>query len=375
MQKSIISLFCLLLLSGCSLIPKNETKGVYKSSDKGETFEQKVKYVEEEKTLGIVDVLNLTIDPNDHNIIYAGTKGSGLFKSTDGGEVWNQVTKGHNVYAIAIDRRNSNNLYIGAVFESRGRILRSTDGGESWESVWEEPAGENFIPAVEVDYYNPNVIYAGNSNGTIYKSLDRGDKWLNIGQVKGQNAIVKMAIDPQNRNSIYLRVFEEGIMKIDYTKMIEGKDLEEFEESEGMENFNINESKYALEKPPIINLSENFPPEADFEDVFSLEVDPKLKDVVYVGTDIGIFKSMDGGVTWGQLSTLENPEGIRIRAMAIGGYNSDIIYYTSRGVFYKSFDGGLTWQSTELKIPHPINDMAIDPANPDLIYLGAREFD
>src|SRR5512139_2580659 len=82
-------------------------------------------------------VLALAIDPFTPSILYAGTDGSGLFKSTDGGETWNAANSGLldadlRFTALAIDPDTPATLYAGSY---GGGTFKSTDRGESWNSV------------------------------------------------------------------------------------------------------------------------------------------------------------------------------------------------------------------------------------------------
>lgn len=380
MKKIILFLFSVFLLQGCLNPPgqnqsqnQSPDKGIYKSVNEGKAFEHKVQYEVEGKTLGVVNVLDIKIDPNDSNIIYVGTKYSGLFKSTNGGELWKHILTATDVYSIAIDRRNSNAVYAATKTNGQGKILKTEDGGENWRTAYVEPhAKSNFVSAMVIDDYNPNVVYAGNTRGLIYKTYNQGADWLNIGKVEGGKPIAGIVIDSQNRDNIYLNVFDEGLFKIDYkgVQRIAEESLENEEAKRKFENYNENKSKYAIELPPIINLSGNFDGE-----IFKIVPDPNKENVFYVATNLGLYKSEDGGMHFGKISTLESPDGVPIRAMGVAHNNSDKLFYATMGVFYKSLDGGDTWQSYELNAPNYIEELVIQKDNSDIIYLGIRQFE
>ena len=81
----------------------------------------------------------LAIDPVHPNIIYAGTLGGGVFKSTDGGEHWSHASQGintgmsfgDNIYSLAVDARNPDVVYAGT---AGGGIFQTLDGGKHWHS-------------------------------------------------------------------------------------------------------------------------------------------------------------------------------------------------------------------------------------------------
>ncbi len=135
----------------------NEERGLYRTKDGGETWERLI-YVDEDT--GVVDV---AMDPSDPNILYAATyqrrrrpygfhgggPGSGLHKSTDGGETWTELTNGlpegdYGRIGISIYRSNPEVVFISleqgfqynastAYNERRAGLYRSKDKGESWE--------------------------------------------------------------------------------------------------------------------------------------------------------------------------------------------------------------------------------------------------
>lgn len=86
-------------------------------------------------TSGIMaDVLSLATDPDNPNIIYAGTYGSGVYKSTNGGDTWSQVGlnyKDTGVYELTIDPRNSRIIYAGTD-GSRGSCCLTKKGADLW---------------------------------------------------------------------------------------------------------------------------------------------------------------------------------------------------------------------------------------------------
>ncbi len=135
----------------------NEERGLYKTSDGGESWERLI-YVDE--NTGVVDV---AMDPNDPNIMYASTyqrrrrpygfhgggPGSGLHKSTDGGKTWKELRNGlpegdYGRIGISIYRSNPDVVFASveqgfqynastAYNERRAGLYRSKDKGESWE--------------------------------------------------------------------------------------------------------------------------------------------------------------------------------------------------------------------------------------------------
>lgn len=174
----------------------NAERGVYKSTDGGSTW-KKVLYVND--NTGCSD---LDIDVSNPRILFAGMwdhqrfpwevrsggKGSGLYKSTDGGETWNKIEKGIpkdlGKISVSISRANPNKIY--ALLESDwnkelGGLYTSNDGGESFsQSSKDHRLTQRAWYYVEVfaDPQQENTLYVLNSPGL--KSTDGGRSWTNI---------------------------------------------------------------------------------------------------------------------------------------------------------------------------------------------------
>lgn len=152
----------------------NTERGAYKSTDNGKTWE-KILYVDD--NTGCIDI---DIHPENPGILFAamwqyrrepwfftsGGKGSGLFKSTDGGKTWKKIKKGlpeGDLGRIALDIAPSKPEWVYAVVEAKETALyKSTDTGETWEK-----AGEGFgiktrpfyFAHIEVDPKDPERLY------------------------------------------------------------------------------------------------------------------------------------------------------------------------------------------------------------------------
>ena len=175
--------------------------GIFKTQDAGDTWEQIFYDV---PTISIGD---LVIDPQNSDIIYAGTGeansssysflGSGIYKSEDGGASWNFSGLENSAYIgrMIVDHTNSERIYAAACgnlftpSDDRG-IYRSDDGGDNWEQVLFVTDTTAAIDLVQ-DPVNPDILYAafwersrgleyrhsfGKSTG-IYKTTDGGDNW------------------------------------------------------------------------------------------------------------------------------------------------------------------------------------------------------
>ena len=204
----------------------NEERGVYRTVDGGKTWER-VLYKDE--NTGAVQV---TIDPNNLNIIYAdmwaGRQGpwengawngeeSGLFKSIDGGTTWKKLItglpsteQGLGRIGFCIAPSNSNRLYATVDAGKFGGIYRSDDAGESWvntntdERFWGR--GSDFAE-VKVDPTNADIVYT--AGVVVWKSVDAGKTWAAFRGAPGGDDYHRIWINPNN-NKIILIASDQG---------------------------------------------------------------------------------------------------------------------------------------------------------------------
>jgi photosystem II stability/assembly factor-like uncharacterized protein len=201
----------------------NSERGVFRSTDGGGTW-QKILYKDDDT--GATD---LAFDPQNPQILYTDmwssrrppwTTGSpleghsgGLFKSTDGGETWNPLSKGLPTNAQGLGRigfgispSSPNRIYalVDAAPEVGG-LYRSDDAGESWQRVNHEERiwgrGSDFA-WVRVSPENPDIIYICNTS--TYRSTDAGVNFTAIKGAPGGDDYHTVWINPENPRIILL---------------------------------------------------------------------------------------------------------------------------------------------------------------------------
>jgi len=171
-------------------------RGVFKSSDGGRTW-RKVLY-RDDKTAAI----DIAIDRGNPSVMYAalweayrkeyqmssGGPGSGLFKSTDGGETWTEITRNPGLpsgvvgrIGVAVSGANSNRVYA-LVENEKGGLFRSDDAGATWTLVNENRAIRQrafYYTHVFADPKNADVVYLQNTS--LFRSADGGKTTANVG--------------------------------------------------------------------------------------------------------------------------------------------------------------------------------------------------
>lgn len=212
----------------------NEERGIFRSTDGGVSW-QKVLYKDE--NTGGADV---EIDPSNPDVLYgslwevregpwednnffAGT-GGGLFKSTDGGNNWKQLTNGlpKNIVQInvAIAASQPTRLYATLGTTQKGEyesgaglgFYRSDDAGENWYRVTSDPRpalriGGGDLPVPKVDPKNPEVVYSASI--VTMRSTDGGKTWTGIRGAPGGDDYQNLWINPNNP-AIILLVSDQG---------------------------------------------------------------------------------------------------------------------------------------------------------------------
>ncbi len=157
-------------------------------------------------------ITSIAIDPNDKNILYAGTL-QGIYKSIDAGNSWIRSDSGRvgheQIGVIAIDQFSNQTIYAGTIgggniTEPHG-IFKSNDGGNSWEfSSAGLPISQFFMVwDLAINPCNPKCIFAVLFGRGIFKSSNAGGWWQQVGNNLDNNRLYSIAIDPSDTNIVY----------------------------------------------------------------------------------------------------------------------------------------------------------------------------
>ncbi len=149
-------------------------QGLWRSPDGGGVWQKG-------RSIGEQSVRSLTVFPDDANRLMAGAD-DGLFCSDDNGSSWNMVDSyepDRQTWSLAVDPTDSNTIFAGG----RPGVRRSRDGGQSWDDlpvdiVEECPIGTPRTTVVVIDPLNSQRVYAGVEVDGVHKSLDGGDTWV-----------------------------------------------------------------------------------------------------------------------------------------------------------------------------------------------------
>lgn len=204
----------------------NPERGVYRTIDGGATWKQVLyKGVD-------VGATQVTIDPRNPNVVYADLwearqgpwengrwqgPGSGLYKSTDGGENWTQLKDGLPAYeqglgriGFAIAPSSTQTLYATVDSRDASGLYRSNNGGSSWSRVNAErrlaSRGDDFAE-VRVDPKDPETVYVADTS--FYRSTDGGKTFTCIKGSPGGDDYHRLWINPDNPD-ILLSAADQG---------------------------------------------------------------------------------------------------------------------------------------------------------------------
>ncbi|HEY8204106.1 MAG TPA: YCF48-related protein [Pyrinomonadaceae bacterium] len=292
--------------------------GIYRSLDAGETWTA----LPTQNTPGLVHVESLAIDPRNANIIYAGTWYL-PYKSTDGGQTWRIIKNGiiddSDIFAINLDPRNPNHIIASAC----SGIYETPDGGDNWHKVQGIPSQSRRTRAILQHPTIPGLVFAGTTEG-FWRSAKGGENNSWMVTTSRQLEINSIAVHPRTPDTVYIATNNYGVMV----------------SRDGGRNF----------VPTNSGFSGRF--------VNTIAPDRELPNRVYattINTTTGggfFFVSNDGGNTW-QPSMRNMPPRLIGYALLQDERNPSTIYLGTNLGVYRSLDRGASWSTIVGKKPAP----------------------
>ena len=359
---------------------ESEERGVYKTTDGGKTW-NRVLY--RDAHTGAVDI---ALDPNNPRILYAGmwqahrneyemSSGgpkSGLFKSTDGGKTWTDLTKQPGMpkgmvgkVGVSVSAVNSNLVYAMVENAKGGGLFRSEDAGESWKRV---SADRNlrqrawYYTKVITDPSNADVVYV--LNVRFWKSIDGGKTFKSISTPHADHHDLWIA----SNNSQRMVIGDDGGGQVTYNG---GASWSSYHTSATAQIYQVaidNQFPYLIYGAQqdnstfaIMNRTsdsgiteEDWWPVAGCESGY-LAVDPDNHDVTYGGCYGGYMSKYNAKLRLSDRVDVwpDNPMGagadqLKYRfqwtfPIIISPHNPDVLYATSQFV-HRSTDEGMSWE-------------------------------
>jgi len=307
---------------------------------------------------------------------YFGAVGGGLWKTTDSGDNWAPVTdfqiNSASVGAVAVSDTDPDLIFIGTGETCiRGNILpgdgvyRSRDGGEIWQHVG---FGESHgISKIRIHPTNPDVVFvasfgkygAPSEQRGVFKSSDGGDTWNRVLYRNDETGAIDIVIDQNNPDVLYAALWEA--YRKEYQMSSGGPGSGMFKSTDGGETWT------EMTRNPGM-------PQSGLVGRIGLAVSPANSDRVYAlfeNDDGGLFSSDDAGATW---TLVNDARAIRQRAfyythVFADPMDEDVVYMQNTS-FFRSDDGGETYETINNGTHGDFHDLWIDPDDPTHLVVG-----
>lgn len=341
-------------------------------------------------------VVPVLFDPNNPQVVYAGSFGSGVYKSLDGGYSWQPSSQGlANLYinSLAIDPQQSSTLLAGTY---KNQVYKTEDGGMTW--FWSGTGMQDgaIVYSIAIDQSDPTKIYAAtrgissNGNppwrGVLYLSNDGGSTWQpsleNLGGLNAQDWVYSVTVNPHNHNEVYIASHENG----PFRSTDNGNHWQALESGitdlSGRAIVISTQAVYPITCYYGVWHADTVFKSTDgcldwmsanngisYEHVYSISIDPLNLNNVFLATfQSGILKTTDGGKTW-QSGGLPGKE---IYSVAIDPFHSShMLAGTAGDGIYRTYDGGSTWHTSSNGVDNAmVTSVVISPVDPNISYAS-----
>jgi photosystem II stability/assembly factor-like uncharacterized protein len=350
--------------------------GVWKTTNYGNTWHN----VTDGTSLKSGAIGSIQVAPSDTSVLYAGTgsdgirsnviTGRGMYKSTDAGETWEFIglEDGGQIGRLAVDPTDPDRVFAAATGSPFGKneqrgVFRSTDGGETWEKVL-YASDSTGAYGLAMNPENPQEIYAAlwrgqrkpwtvvsgceaPCKGGIWKSTDGGDNWRQVMSAEEMPddliGKIDLSVSPANPERVYA--------------VVEAKPAAEglYRSDDRGETWELINDRYDLMERPFYYTN--------------VTAHPTDADGVFVNAESSFFESTDGGESFARIPT---PHGDNHNAW-INPENPDILIQSNDGGANVSLDGGDTWSTQQNQPTAELYQVDVDNQFPYRLYAGQQD--
>ncbi|MBV7333293.1 glycosyl hydrolase [Chloroflexi bacterium TSY] len=321
-------------------------------------------------------VLAVSGHPTETATFYFGACAGGIWKTTDGGAYWQNISDGYlrssAVGALTISEADPNVIYAG-MGESTLRldvsygdgVYKSTDGGKSWRHVGLTET--KHVSEIRVHPQNPDIVYVAalghgfgpNPERGVYRSLDGGDTWELVLHKSENAGATDLAMDVTNPRILFASIYQ--VQRKFWTLSSGGPDSGLWRTTDSGDTWEEITNNKGLPTGIKGKIGVTISP-ANPQRVWAI--------IEAVDKKAGLYRSDDGGDTWSQVS--DNRDLIHrpwyYCHVFADPQDADTVYVTNLKM-WKSTDGGNNF--TEITTPHGDNhDLWIDPTNPQRMIEG-----
>ncbi len=312
--------------------------------------------------------------PGEPNLFYFGATGGGVWKTTDGGRTWGNISDGYfggSIGAIEVAKSDSNVIYVGGGEKTlRGNvssgygIWKTEDAGKTWTSAGLK--NSRHVPRIRIHPTNSDIVYAavlGNiykptQNRGVYKSTDGGKTWNKTLFVNDQSGAVDLTFDPNNPRIMYASTWRAK--RTPYSL------------SSGGDGSALWKSTDSGETWMEISKNEGFP--KDTLGIIGVTVSSKNSERVWAIVEHkekgGLYRSDDGGKKWTQVNSERK---LRQRAWyytrVYADTNDEDVVYVLNVRYHKSTDGGKSFNAFSASHGDH-HDLWISPENSKRMIIG-----
>jgi photosystem II stability/assembly factor-like uncharacterized protein len=327
----------------------------------------------------------LTVAPSNSRVLYAGSRGGKVYRSTDAGVSWRDVTggfpPGRPVDDLEVDPRNPARAYA-IVCDPEyydkpavGGLFRTVDAGQSWELL--DSLDQCQVNDVAIDPHNPAKIVAGTVFG-LYRSSDGGTSWRAHPGNPRWSDVTTVRFDPSTPGTVYAIDSEAGFVR----------------STNGGASWSVRSSGLPEPRPRLIGLTVlTGEPRTLFLQTLGIHVAPLYRSLdggrswspaarglgdrtvgdmaagaspsrIYAATFDGLFISANQGRSWQAAAT-----PLRYPHLLVVPAGSAVIHAADAQGLLKSTNRGLTWEETNRGLPPlRVDGLHIAPANDDILY-------
>lgn len=354
-MKKLIILFLSVLVVGPGLFAQK--KGSSNPAKSSTTYDEKLYNALEWRSIGPyrggrADAV--TGVPGKPNLFYFGATGGGVWRTTDAGNSWENISDGFfgsSIGAIAVSEWDNNVIYVGqGEVTVRGNVsygngmYKTTDAGKTWIHIGLKDS--KHVSRIRIHPKNPDLVYAAvlgdlfktSDERGVYRSEDGGKNWKKVLFANADAGAIDLSMDPNNPRILYASTWR--IRRTPYSLESGGEGSALWKSTNGGDTWT--------------NISKNEGLPKGLWGISGVSVSPVNSNRIYAiieNDNGGVYRSDDGGEKW---SKVNDDRNLRQRAWYYSRIYADTkdedMVYVMNVSYHKSKDGGKTFTSYDA--PH-----------------------